>query len=425
MQSTSSERLLQQRVFSLFSREEVEELAIIAGYTQRRDRGIPPFEFALGCMLAATCEAKRSFATVWRFLLSAFGINVARSAVTQRFDKGSADLMETLFLLAVERIQTPDQPELLGKLQAFKEVLAHDGSVIKLAAILAKLSPSTRTNSVAAAAEVHATVDLVHRRIRNVVLTGERESELAVAKQKGIEAGVLYMSDLGYFEHDYFESIKLADAHVLSRLEQNSNPTVTAVRHGVIARSRSVGMKLNDLQFCKTQETFDLDAQFKTSAGHVELRVVGCYNPDTQRYHCYATTLPAEQFSVEELGILYTLRWIIELFFKLMKSSLHMDHVATGSADAVRTHLYSSLLAAVVLSAVAGTAAEAAKIPASRISPLVVGMVAPILALPLALLWLGAKVTNASLADLVIRAIALGCIDQNVKRTREYWGLLS
>jgi hypothetical protein len=425
MYPISSKRLLQQRVFSLFTRDEVESVAILSGYTQRRDRGIPPFEFVLACVLAATCESKRSFAAVWRVLVSALGLDVVRSAVTQRFDRGAADLLEVLFLLSVERLQTPAHPDLLGKLDAFQKVLAQDGTVLQLAAVLGKLFPATRTNAVAAAAKVHATVDLIHRRIQKVVLTGERESELAMAKKDRIEKGALYIRDLGYFEHDMFAAIVAGEADVLSRLKENSNPVVTRIRQGVIAPVSSVGMKLNDLRFCRTQETFDLDARFETSDGFVELRVVGRYNPATGKYHCYVTSLKAEQFSVEELVILYTLRWVVELFFKLMKSSLHLDHVETGNADAVRAHLYSSLLASVVLSATAGAAAEAAKIPTSRISPLVVGLAAPLLAVPLALLWLGQKVTRATLADLVLRTISLGCVDQNIKRTQEYWGLLS
>jgi putative transposase len=425
MQATASEKLLQQRVFSLVTRDEVEALAILSGYTQRRDRGIPPFEFVLACLWAATSESRRSFASVWRFLLSTFGIDVARSAVTQRFDQGSADLMETLFLLALERLELPSHPELLGKLAEFKQVLAHDGSVIQLAAVLKKLCPATRTNSVDAAAKLHATVDLVHRRIQKVVLTGERESELAVAKREGIVKGVLYLNDLGYFEHDYFQAILLGEADMLSRLKENSNPVVTHVRHGIVGPVSSVGMKLNDLRYCRTQETFDLDARFETSSGGVELRVVGQYNPETEKYHCYVTTLKVEQFSVMELVILYTLRWVIELFFKLMKTSLHLDHVETGNAQAVRTHLYASLLASVVLTAVTGAAAKGAKMPVSRISPLVVGIAAPLLAMPLALLWLGQDVTKATLADMILRTISKGCVDQNINRTQEYWGLLS
>ena len=44
----------------------------------------------------------------------------------------------------------------------------------------------------------------MHRRIVRVELTGERDSELAVARSQPIESGTLYISDLGYTSYDYF-----------------------------------------------------------------------------------------------------------------------------------------------------------------------------------------------------------------------------
>src|SRR5271155_4870574 len=111
------------------------------------------------------------------------------------------------------------------------------------------------SNSVKAAAKLHATVDLGHRRITRVVLTGERQSEIGVAEEAEIEPGTLIINDLGYFKHRYWAKIKDAKADVLSRLKENSNPGVTRVRHGVIAPVRSVGMKFNDLLLCRPQET--------------------------------------------------------------------------------------------------------------------------------------------------------------------------
>lgn len=416
---------MQQSVFSLFTRKEVEALAKTSGFSARSHRGIPALEFALCCALAATTEAKRGFATVWRLLLSVAGVKVARSAVTQRFDAGSAKLLERLFLQAVERLPTPAHPELLGKLTEFRQVLAHDGSVVMLAPLLSKLFPATRTNAVKAAAKVHATTDLVHRRLTKVVITGERDGELAVAKAEPIEPNTLHINDLGYFAYDHFAAIKKADAHLLSRLKENANPVLVRARHGVVAPVSSIGKKLNDLAFCRTKDTFDLDATFETKKGTVELRVVGRFNPETQKYHCYVTTLPPERFDVLELVNLYCLRWVIELVFKLLKSSCHLDHVATSNPDAMRTHLYASLLASVLLTAVTAAAAEATKIPPSLISPLVVGIAAPLLAVPLALLWLKRNVTADELADVILRTIATGCIDQNPARTRRKWGILS
>ena len=144
-------------------------------------------------------------------------MQVARSAVTQRYGPGSAALKEALFSRAVQRLPQPDHPELLEKLKKFKQVLAQDGSVVQLAAVLKKLFPATRTNSMEAAGKVHATADVVHRRILAVTLTGERDSELQQARDHGIEPGTLYIRDLGYTCYDEFASIAEMGRLVLMR----------------------------------------------------------------------------------------------------------------------------------------------------------------------------------------------------------------
>jgi len=416
---------LQQTVLQLFSQQDVEAIAVSSGYCQRQPKEIPPFEFVLCCVLASMLEAKRGFASVWRLLAAAADVQVARSAVTQRFGPGSAGMMEQLFSLAITRLPRPDCPDLLGKLKQFKQVLAQDGSVLQLASVLKKLYPATRTNSVDAAGKLHATADVVHRRITSVTLTGERDSELVQAQQQGIEAGTLYIRDLGYTCYDEFAAMIAEQADLLMRLKDNANPTVVRVRHGVVGPRRSEGMKFQDLSFCKTFDTFDLDAAFPSFDGApTELRVVGRKNAETGKYHTYVTTLPPEAFCVEELAVLYSLRWVIELLFKLAKSSCHLDHLDTGDPDAIRTHIYASLLAATVMSAVVFAAADSANIPVSDISLLTVGIAAPLLVVPLLILWQHRELTYDELAAMILRMIVYGCRDQNPARTKRQWGAL-
>jgi hypothetical protein len=64
-------------------------------------------------------------------------------------------------------------------------------------------------------------------------------------------------------------------------------------------------------------------------------------------------------------------------------------------------------------------------IPGYAISGLTVGIAAPIIALPLLLLWNATDLTRESLADIVLRVLAVGCRDQNPKRTRAKWGVLA
>jgi IS4 transposase len=416
---------LESTVFRLFTREEVEEEARKSGFCQRVPQQIPPFEFVLCCALCALLEAKRGFAGLWRMLGAAAGIVVARSAVTQRFGKGSATLMERLFERALERLPRPEHPELLGKLRQFKQVLAQDGTVLQLSPLLKKLFPATRTNCVSASAKVHATADVVHRRIVSVVVTGERVSELGVAKELGIRPGTLYIRDLGYTCYDEFASMIAEDADLLMRLKSNANPKVLRVRHGVIGPRRSEGQRFKDLCFSRASGTFDLDARFRVFDGAtVDARVVGTYDKATGEWHCYVTTLPVEFWSVEELVKLYSLRWVIELFFKFLKSTCHLDHLDTKNPEALRTQIYASLLSAIVLSAVVLAATQATGIPASSISLLTVGNAAPLLVVPLMLLWCRRKLSHEELSAAILRVVALGCRDQNPRRTTKKWAAL-
>ena len=412
---------LRDGVLGLVTREETEELARECGFYQRAPQQIHAFEFALSCALAAVLEPKRGFASVWRVLATAVGVEVARSAVTQRFGSGSAALLEELFFRAIARLPAVDESLQRTKLNRFREVLAMDGTVLQLSPVLQQLFPATRTNVVDAAAKAHVTADLRARRILDVTVTGERDSELdEFHKVQDFNPNTLYLLDLGYTSYDLLSLVQHSGAYVLMRLKDNANPTVVGVRQGIRQPRGSVGRKLNDVEPCKTQDRFDLDAEFicrEMPEGKVTMRVVGLWNPQTQRYHRYVTNLPPDEFDVEQLATLYRQRWIIELLMKLLKSHCHLDHLDTGNPDALRTQIYASLLAAVVLQSVMVTAARSAGVPVESISFLTVGIAAPLMAIPLLLLWLERELSYDELAKMIFRTIVWGCRDQNLGRS--------
>jgi putative transposase len=412
-------QVLKENVFPLMAKKEIDAKGYELGFAQREAKAIRPFEFVLSCVLATTVEAKRGFAAVWRVFGAATGQQTARSAITQRFGEGSSNLMRAVFEKALERLPDESHPELLGKLEQFESVLAHDGSVLALSPLLNKLFPATRTNSVAAAAKLHATADLVHRKIIAVEVTGERHSELEVAWDEPAVVGALYIDDLGYYSHDYLAVTVDAGAHVLSRLKASSKPTVVEVYHGVRSPKASVGMEFKDIVFTKSHSSFDLKARFSTKwNGPRDFRIVGVYNEETGDYHCYVTDLPPEDFSAEEIADLYSQRWIIELLFKLLKSFCHLDHVDTKDPNALRTHIYASLIASTVLHALLVSSAQAAGIHPSDISQLTVAAAAPLIAMPLLILWLDIELTRERLSQMLLQIIVYGCREQNPGRRR-------
>ncbi len=415
-------QVLKDNVLPLMSKEEIEKSAVETGFTKREAQAIEPFEFVLSCVMASTVEAKRGFASVWRLFGAATGVVTVRSAMTQRFGEGSANLMKAVFEKTLECLPEVSQPDFLGKLERFANVLSHDGSVLALSPLLKKLFPATRTNSVAAAAKLHATADIVRRQITAVTITGERYSELQVAWAEPAVVNALYMDDLGYYSHDYFAVTVDAGAHFLSRLKGSANPTVVEIYHGVRSPQASVGMKYKDIVFTQSHSTFDLKAAFSTTEyGPREFRIVGVYNDQTDEYHCYVTDLSPDDFSAEEIADLYRLRWTIELLFKLLKSHCHLDHVDTKDPNALRTHIYASLIASTVMYALLVSSAQAAGLHPSDISQLTVAAAAPLLALPLMFLWLGTELTLERLAQMVVQIVVIGCREQNPGRQRKRW----
>ena len=58
------------------------------------------------------------------------------------------------------------------------------------------------------------------------------------------------------------------------------------------------------------------------------------------------TTLPAEQVSAQEALRLYRLRWQIELFFKRLKSLLHLDTLPSRQGPTAKSWMLARFLAA-------------------------------------------------------------------------------
>jgi len=92
--SLSAFKSIREGVLDLLPRRRIKALAVETGFMQRLPKQIPPFEFLLCTMLTSAVENQRGFASLGRLLLAAAGIDVARSAVYQRFSKASADLVE-------------------------------------------------------------------------------------------------------------------------------------------------------------------------------------------------------------------------------------------------------------------------------------------------------------------------------------------
>jgi hypothetical protein len=66
-------------------------------------------------------------------------------------------------------------------------------------------------------------------------------------------------------------------------------------------------------------------------------------------YVMIITSLDTDTFSAEEIAALYRFRWQIELAFKRLKSTLHIDKLRAFDPDLAKTWIYAHLIAAIVI----------------------------------------------------------------------------
>ena len=75
----------------------------------------------------------------------------------------------------------------------------------------------------------------------------------------------------------------------------------------------------------------------------MRVRIVGLWDESHSMYHWYITNLPLE-IKAEEIGKLYSARWMIELLFRELKSSYKLESIPSRKSHVVEAFLYASLL---------------------------------------------------------------------------------
>ncbi len=330
---------------AILPRRRVARLARSTGFIQRQRRVVGiAIAFLLALVYGTAVESIKSMDGFRRFYSSITKINLARSAFQKRFSKASVSFFRAVFQEAILRHSVRLGSRLAGKLAAFRDVCAIDATVIRLNDLLEKTYAATRTNHTKAAAKLHAVLSLSKKAVVDLAVSAERVSDREFLKTKLFwVTGRLLLFDLGYYEHALFHVIHRVGGFFLSRLKQNANPTIVAVRCGIARGQKAVGKRLRDVRFAEGR-TVDLDVRVGVSLDNPVFRLVGVFNAECDRWHFYLTNLPVADFGPEELALMYRLRWEIELLFKELKGIHRLEEIKSGRQEVVLTMLYASLL---------------------------------------------------------------------------------
>lgn len=358
-------------------RKLVTSLARTTGAVRRQGK-VDIYTFIVSLVLGFSAGDKRTLASLRRRFEQAARLTIEESAYYKRFSAGLVALLKKLVGLSLEQLAGSDRA-LGGVLGQFRDVLLTDSTVVRLQDLLATRFPACRTNHTLAALKAHVILSVRGAGGSSVRVTPERKHDGPVLHVGQWVKDRLLLFDLGYFRYQLFDCIDRNGGFFVTRLKRNANPTVVRVNR--VHRGRAVelvGQRLGDFLGRLDREILDVDVEVefprrkyagRVSRGRRRLRVVGIRNANTGEYHLYVTNLTAERLPAEGVGIVYSLRWQVELLFKELKTHYRMEDMPSGKAVVVEALLYSAFLTLVVSRRVLSVVRKHARLPSDRLPP--------------------------------------------------------
>ncbi|VTR99234.1 transposase is4 family protein : Transposase IS4 family protein OS=Herpetosiphon aurantiacus (strain ATCC 23779 / DSM 785) GN=Haur_1324 PE=4 SV=1: DDE_Tnp_1 [Gemmata massiliana] len=292
---------------------------------------------------------------------------VTPQAFHKRFTPAATEFVREVLLRAVGQLVAA-QPIAVPLLQRFAGVYVEDSTVVALPDTLRDTFPGCGGNTPSAglaAIKAHVRWELTTGRITGMAFQPGRQPDGRFnATDDPLPAGALRLADLGYFDFGVLTRLSAAGVFWISRLPPNAVAAVGDERPSEVWRLlRQWSGDLLDLRVTAGNETRigcrllafrcppgvaarrrEQSAERQRKKGRVvseRLRVL-C------EWTVFATNLPADRFTPEQVWVLYRLRWQVELLLKLWRS-----HGGVGQSHGRLGHrglceVYAKLLAMVV-----------------------------------------------------------------------------
>jgi hypothetical protein len=327
------------QVLKLFSRGAFER-AVKEHQAERHARGFTSwgqFTAMLFCQLGrahslreicgglACCEGQ----------LKHLGIPVApkRSTLAYANKERPWELYQTVFNQTLGRCQELVASQGGRKKFRFKnKLISLDGSVIDLSVSMYDWAKYRRTKG---AIKLHLLLDHDGYLPSFAVVTEGKTSEIKVARTLRFEPGTILAIDRGYIDYEWFRELTQQEVYFVTRMKDNAVYEVT--EEVTVPQNSKV---VRDQIICFPRLARD-------GEDPVLFRRVEVWNEEKQEIIVFLSNLLA--FGATTIAAIFKDRWKVELFFKALKQNLKIKTFVGTSANAVRTQIWTALIAMLVL----------------------------------------------------------------------------
>ena len=327
------------QVLKLFSRGEFEK-AVKEHKAERHARGFTSwgqFLAMLFCQLGrahslreicgglACCEGQ----------LKHLGVPVApkKSTLAYANENRPWELYQTVFEQTLMKCRALVGSQGGGKKFRFKNKLVSlDGSIIDLSVSMFDWAKFRRTKG---AIKLHLLLDHDGYLPAFAVVTEGKKSEIQVARRLHFAPGTILAIDRGYVDYEWFRELTEQEVYFVTRMKEG---TVYEVQEELQAPQNSNVVSDQIIGFRRLVREGEEPVLF---------RRVEIWDNEKQESIVFLSNLLA--FGATTIAAIYKDRWQVELFFKALKQTLKIKTFVGTSANAVRTQVWTALIAMLVL----------------------------------------------------------------------------
>lgn len=210
------------------------------------------------------------------------------------------------------------------------KLLSIDASVIDLCASMYDWAQFRRAKG---GVKLHLVLDHDGYLPRFAVIEPARIPEVKIARQLPFEPGTIVVCDRGYTDYKWFRALTAAGVFFVTRMRAD-------IVYG-IAEERAVPQNRNVLA---DQVVYVGSRKYRLE---VPLRRIVIWDEEKQETLVFLTNHLS--FGATTVAAIYRDRWQIELFFKALKQSLRVKTFVGTSAAALKTQIWTALIAMLLL----------------------------------------------------------------------------
>lgn len=292
-------------------------------------------------------------------------IHVTKQGLHQRFNTEATKLMEALFNESLKQFKS-DNINVFDLLNKFRGLHIIDSSGISLPSNLKELFKGHGGSGSDAALKIQVLYDYLQGQIQQMTITESCKNDQSFDEHLSqIKGKTLYLQDLGYFKLKTFKSIIKRRAYFISRY---LSPTAVFNKQGAPIHL------LQELR--KAEQCFVKEVWLDRKKEKIKVRLIATKLPDVEiekrvrklkrqaqkhgrvpsqetlelaKWSIYITNVPRKILNDEQIHLVYSLRWQIELLFKLCKSEAGIDKIRGRSSNRILCEIYAKMICVVLL----------------------------------------------------------------------------